>query len=121
MEHKTIRKIFFFLVGLILWFLIKQFASKYMTNLASEDFKVFNQTNINGVLIKTDILHHTISFKVNNNSKEFAFYPRIGIGKSRDFSSFIEIGDSIIKPAFSNSLFIRRGYKLYTYTFDKHE
>ncbi|MEO7487486.1 MAG: hypothetical protein ABIU77_10310 [Ferruginibacter sp.] len=118
MEYKTIRKIFLFIVGLILWFLIKQFASKHMTNLANDDFKVFNQTNINGILIKTDILHHTISFKVNNNSTEFSFYPRIGIGKSRDFSSFVEVGDSIIKPAFSETLILRRGYKTYTYAFE---
>ena len=96
----------------------KRWASKYTDDLAKEDFRVFNSTGINGILIKQGIVHHTTSFKVNNDTKEFVFHPRVGVSKSSDFTYFAEIGDSIIKPPFSNTLVLIKEHKSYTYTFE---
>ncbi len=119
MKNKTIWKLVLYLIGIVLFIFVNQWASDYTTNLAKEDFKIFNSTAINGVLIEKGIMHHTISFKVNNNLQEFAFYPNVAVGTWRDFSYFLEIGDSIIKPAQSDTLFLIKAHKSYKYTFDK--
>jgi hypothetical protein len=93
MENKIIGKLFFYLIGIILLFLGNKRTSNYTNNLAKDDFKVFNLTGINGTLMEKGILHHTISFKVNNNLKEFAFYLKNGVSESINFSDFVEIGD----------------------------
>jgi hypothetical protein len=117
MENKII-EIIFFLIGIILLFLGNKWTSNYTNNLAKDDFKVFNLTGINGTLMEKGILHHTISFKVNNNLKEFAFYLKNGVSESINFSDFVEIGDRIIKPALSDTLFLIRKHKCYKYTFN---
>jgi hypothetical protein len=122
MQNKIIKKLLIFIFLIILLFLANYFARTYTANLFNKDFKNFNSTGINGHLIEKSITHHTISFKVNNNAKEFVFFPKIkGSKESSDFEYFAELGDSIIKPAFSDTLFLVKGQKLYRYTFNKAE
>ena len=121
MDKKVTFKLILFAIGVILVFMINNSATNYTNDLAKDDFKTFNSTNINGTLTAIGIKHHTTSFKVNNDSREFVFYPRRHSSELGRFSSFAEIGDRIVKPALANTLILIKGQRTYKYAFDKDE
>jgi len=122
MDTKSIGKFLLIVLAIVSLYLFGHFSQVYTNNLAKTDFKNFNSSSIKGRLVEKGITHHTVSFRVDNDSKNYVFYPKINSSnKSADFEYFSELGDSIIKPAFSDTLFLIKGNKLYRYSFNKNE
>ncbi len=75
---------------------------------------------IRGILVKEETRHHTASFQVDNLPDWFVFWPKIRRGfTSGDFEYFARPGDSIIKRANADTLYLIRGGSVHPYTFDK--
>jgi hypothetical protein len=122
MNIKIVGKLLLFIFIVVSFYLFRHFGQVYTNNLAKTDFKNFNSSSIKGRLIEKGITHHTVSFMVDSDTKRFVFYPKINSSnESADFEYFSALGDSIIKGAFSDTLFLIKGNKLYSYTFDKDE
>ena len=122
MDIKIVRKVLLLTFIVVSLYLVGHFGQVYTNNLAKTDFKNFNSSLIKGRLVEKGITHHTVSFMVDNDTKRYVFYPKINSSnESADFEYFSELGDSIIKRAFSDTLFLLKGNKLYRYTFDKDE
>lgn len=93
----------------------------YLERNFENNFKAFNKNNLEGVLTHVDIRYKGVGFKVDNNIHTYIFYPITDekLNDGRIFNYFAEPGDSIYKPAYSDTLFLFKNGKAYRYTFQK--
>lgn len=86
-----------------------------------EKFKNFNEANINGKLNEVKIGYKGSVFTLINDSTEYVFYPYTNqsINKAQIFNYIARKGDSIIKPAYSDTLKLIKSDEVLKYTFKK--
>lgn len=96
------------------------YSSEQSVKLAKKFYAHFNAKYIYGKINYVGISHHGAKFRIEGLKEEFIFYPYTGtINKSKIFTRFAEKGDTILKPAFSDTLWLIKNGKEYLYTFSK--
>jgi hypothetical protein len=121
MQKKEVPLFMAFLAAIVLGAIYLFWGSGYATKQGEDDFKNFNSSEIKGVLVDVGIMHHVTGFKVNTSPKEFIFQPVIRGGN--DFYVLAKKDDSIIKPAFSDTVVLKKNNNggIYRFTFFKPE
>lgn len=102
--------------------LVYLFASRnYLNRKFENNFKTFYDNNLEGVLTYVDIKYKGVGFRLENNEQTYVFYPITNqdINDGKIFNYFAEPGDSIYKPAYSDTLFLFKNERVYRYTFQK--
>lgn len=116
------RKIMLFIgVGiLILSFLAYQSFS--VRQKGKKEFEVFYTSDLNGEISSIATSVGAVYFKLNNASVKYVFFPRTSeLNNNQIFEYVATKGDKVIKPAYSDTLKLVKGDKVYLYTFQKIE
>ncbi len=105
--------LFFFTASYIGW--------KYQSKKTFIEFKQFNETSISGRIIFIEKYSREATFKIEKNPNAFKFYPitNQSLNSSHIFDYFAKPGDSVWKPAYSDTLFLFKNGQVYQYTFQK--
>jgi hypothetical protein len=81
--------------------------------------KIFHNTNIQGVVIKTGIRYHQAFFMIKGDTTIYVCNPIRSINnKGKPFIGFAKVGDSIIKKAHGDTLILIKSNNKYKYTFN---
>ena len=82
---------------------------------------MFYSTRLSGKIVRTEEYSRGANFVLDNNPIEFTFYPYTDKYLNNDeiFQYIAKPGDSIFKPAYSDTLLLIKGGKIYLYTFQK--
>jgi hypothetical protein len=98
------------------------FGGIYMRKQGNNLYSTFNSSDLNGEIERVYVAYKGIAFKLTSDSSTYVFYPITGtLNNNQIFNSFAEKGDRIIKPAYSDTLKLVKGDKVYLYTFQKIE
>lgn len=99
--------------------IIVYFFGKGSIYIGQKDFNDFNKNLINGTINFVGIRHHGSAFSINSGNRVYIFYPYINssLNSIHTFESFASIGDSVFKPAYSDTLYLIKSEKTYKYTF----
>jgi hypothetical protein len=121
LQKKEVPLFIGFLAAIVLGAIYNHWASISATKQGEDDFKNFNSSEIRGVLVDVGAAHHMTGFKVNTSSKEFIFDPKVR--GENDFYVLAKKEDSIIKPAFSDTVVLKKKNNdgIYQFTFSKPE
>lgn len=88
----------------------------------NKHFHDFFSSTINGHIEYTKGGYYGSVFKIMEKGTEYVFYPYTGaINENNIFHYFAEEGDSVYKPALSDTLQLMKNGKVYKYTFQKFE
>ncbi|WP_447636181.1 hypothetical protein [Flavobacterium microcysteis] len=95
----------------------------YQNKKVRKEFNLFYSSHLSGRIIKIDKYSRNSNFILDNNSAEFAFNPYLDkeLNNSEIFQYIAKPGDSIYKPAHSDTLLLIKGDKNYYYTFQKKD
>lgn len=107
---------------IILFFLTASYIGwKYQSEKIFIEFKQFNEASISGRIIFVEKYSREATFKIENDPNIFKFYPITShlLNSSHIFDYLARSGDSVWKPAYSDTLFLYKGRKIYRYTFQK--
>ena len=93
----------------------------YNNRIATKTFNKFNSANINGKLMWVGVYNKGCGFQVIGNTDIFDFAPYTDkvLNGGHIFDSFAQPGDSVVKPPYSDTLFLIKNNKIYKYTFFK--
>lgn len=93
----------------------------YQNNKYKKEFDIFYSSYISGKIIKIDKYSRGSNFVLENNPRKFSFYPYVDehLNNNEIFQYLATPGDSIYKPAYSDTLLLIRGNRIYSYTFQK--
>lgn len=82
-------------------------------------FRDFDKANMVGVILQIERGYNGALFRLDNDTNEYVFYPYVDkdLNESRKFLYTAEKGDSIIKPAYSDTLILIKGNKVLKYKF----
>jgi hypothetical protein len=90
------------------------------TDREEQFFARFDSTSINGKLEYTKIRYHLCAFKVERFEEEFYFDPiASNLNDKKMFEYLSKKGDLIVKKAYSDTLVVIQGDKIYMYEFRK--
>lgn len=91
----------------------------YQDDKVKKEFELFYSSSIFGRVVKVDRYSRESNFVVSNDSIVYRFYPHSdkNLNDSLIFRYLAKPGDSISKPAFSDTLLLFKGNKVYSYTF----
>ena len=94
---------------------------RYQDKKVKREFDLFHSSTLSGKIIKIDKYSRGSNFILDDNPTEFAFYPYIdkSLNNGEIFQYVCQLGDSIYKPAYSDTLVLIKGDKVYSYTFQK--
>src|SRR5690242_2563982 len=81
-------------------------------------FRIFNMSAIEGRITNVIGSSRGASFTIEYNGTRYYFMPNIGYNQV-GFTRLAQIGDSISKHAFADTLFLFKRNKIYKYTFKK--
>lgn len=86
-----------------------------------QEFDLFYSTRLSGKIVRTEEYSRGANFVLDNNPVEFTFYPYTDkhLNNGKIFQYIAEIGDSIYKPAYSDTLILIKNDRSYSYTFKK--
>lgn len=109
-------------ITIILFFLFF-IGTRYYDNLIFKDYEKFCQSSINGEIYSIDIKRRGVELKIKNDSSAFVFYPyaNVKLNGSHIFDYFAKQGDTVKKPAYSDTLYLYKEGNIYRYTFRKFE
>ena len=119
-KFKNKKLLYFVIIFLIIGAAYIYIAQKFGNERNKRLFIQFDTTNIHGVINNVGIRYHGSYFKIIGNKNDFVFFPNTG--KLNGFNIFDQLaqkGDSIIKPAYSDTLVLIKNNKKYLYTFGK--
>ena len=117
---KSSKILLFGLIGILIFVLIL-LGGRYQTKLSLDNFKLFNESNLDGIISYVGIKNHGVSFKLENDTSEYVFYPISDktINGGHIFNYFAEPGDKVIKEAYGDTLLLIKSDNTYKYTFLK--
>jgi hypothetical protein len=85
-----------------------------------KDFEMFYTSVLDGEISSIAISVGVVYLQLDNALTEYAFIPRTSeLNKNQIFSHIARKGDKVIKPAYSDTLKLVKGDKVYLYTFQK--
>ncbi|MBL7718442.1 MAG: hypothetical protein JNL72_06380 [Flavipsychrobacter sp.] len=109
------------IVGVVVILTVLYASTLLQTKKADREFDIFNSAQLSGRIIKIDRYSRASNFILDNNPEEFGFYPYTdkNLNNGEIFSRIAKVGDSVYKPAFSDTLALIRAEGTYLYTFQK--
>lgn len=113
-------KIKYFIIGLIICLALLAIWNQYRAKQRGvEQFRKFNEANINGVIRKVESAYKGVLFEIEGNGETFVFYPRTDkvLNDSHIFVYTASEGDRIVKPSYSDTLILIKGSKTLKYEF----
>ncbi len=115
---KNMRILIFALLGFVMLFFIQMWGN----NRDNRFYNEFNSANINGVLTFSKTGYYKRVFKIEKSKIKFVFSPMLSINQKQSFSKVAKKGDIIIKPAYSDTLILKKNdSSIYLFTFRKYE
>jgi hypothetical protein len=111
-----------FIIALSIFFLGSIFVGRiYQNQKTINEFEFFYSSQLSGKIVKIDRYVRASNFVIDNNPAEFAFYPftNENLNGNEIFSYLAVPGDSVYKPAYSDTLLLIKGNNVYAYTFQK--
>ena len=104
---------------IIILFIVAYIGHIYSINVGNKTFSQFNSSEINGVITYIGIKYRGAAFRIEKNPIMQVFYPITDkrLNGGHIFDNFAEIGDTIIKHAYSDTLYLIKGNKMYKYEF----
>jgi len=110
----------------IIWMLLLAFFAIFYSTTSQhkkgkKEFEIFYSSSLAGTIVRIDKYSRGSNFILDNNPTKFAFYPYTDKYLNNDeiFQYIAKPGDSIVKPAYSDTLLLIKGGKVYLYTFQK--
>lgn len=93
----------------------------YQNKKGKKEFELFYSSPLSGKISTIQKNSRASNFTLDNNPNKFAFYPYTDkqLNNNEIFQYIAEPGDSIFKPAYSDTLLLIKGNKTYVYTFRK--
>ncbi|MGN7787353.1 hypothetical protein ACTJIJ_22655 [Niabella sp. 22666] len=93
----------------------------YQDEKVKREFDLFYSSQLSGKIIKIEEYSRGSNFILENNPNEYAFYPYTDkrLNNNQIFQYIAKPGDSVFKSAYSDTLFLIKGNKTYSYTFRK--
>lgn len=85
----------------------------------TEDYNNFYNHKIAGELTAIHKEHSSIVIKLKNDNKDYQFYQENRSYLKRDLRKFTQLGDSIFKEAFSDTVIIKSGNRYYKYAIER--
>jgi len=114
--YRPIRNlIVFVIIASLLYYLFNEW-SNHMDNSIKEGYIKFDKTELRGKLEYTGIRYHMTSFKLKGDNYEYIVSPYTD-NDGHIFNTFAKPGDSIIKATYSAKLTLKKGVKIYEFTF----
>lgn len=113
-------KIKYFVISLIICVALFAIWNQYKTKQRGiEQFKKFNEANINGVIRNVESAYKGVLFEIEGNGETFVFYPRTDkiLNDSHIFVYTASKGDRIVKPPYSDTLILIKGAETLKYEF----
>ena len=113
------KAIIFFLAIAAIYLIV---SVNYSKNRGIDNYNSFYNAFINGTIESVGVKLKGVGLKVTDDEKKFVFYPYThSINGNNIFHYFAESGDSIYKPAYSDTLQLIKDNTVYKYTFQKFE
>ena len=114
-KHVILSGLLILFIAVIIWNINKN------NQLGKTFFRDFDTANMDGVILQIERGYNGTLFQLDNDSKKYVFYPYLDkkLNESNNFLYTAEKGDSIIKPAYSDTLKLIKGNKVLKYEF-KH-
>lgn len=106
------------LLASVTFYIMGSRKTTYAKRLAQE-YTTLNKAHIKGVVEKTGVALGIYFFKVTNNSHKFIINPDVN-ENGQYFITFVDEGDSIIKPAYSQQLIVKKKNSIVYYNFEKY-
>lgn len=104
----------FLFISLMVW------RTKFFDEKAIQNFHLFNQSDIEGIL--SYVSGSSTGVHITVNDSRFTFLPiETKIRGERKFYRWASPGDSIVKPAYSDILILHKIDRAYHYEFRKYE
>lgn len=103
-------------VGLVLYLYL---GGRYTERVAQDNFRAFDAAQVRGVLAKVDTRNHGVGIVLREHPGWLVFYPLTDerLNRGKHFHLWAEPGDSILKPAHSDTLRLKKGNRVYRYPF----
>lgn len=107
--------VFLFIIGYI------YLGGKYQDEKVKKEFEVFYSSSLSGKIVKVEEYSRGSDFIIDNDSIQYRFYPYTDkqLNYGEKFRRLAKPGDSIYKKAFSDTLSLIKGKRIYLYTFQK--
>lgn len=83
--------------------------------------RLLNESNVQGIIEDLYSSRDGIKFRIKHDSKSYRFYPKPCGNFGKDFYDIANVGDSIYKPTYSDTLKLIKKNKVYLYTFKKND
>ncbi len=109
-------------IGLLLLIIGILYGQWWSTRMGQKDFKNFNTNLVSGEISFVGTWQHGAGFKLKGENIVHVFYPYIdkSLNNNHIFTSFASVGDSVFKPAYSDTLYLIKSGKIFKYTFQKN-
>jgi hypothetical protein len=96
------------------------FSHDYLIERTQKQFNTFYKLDIDGKIEGIGVKYKMVAFKVEGDTTEYIFDPKTSnLNDMNIFEYLVEKGDSIFKPAHSDTLKVIKDRKIYLYTFRK--
>lgn len=114
------RKVTLITIAILLPIIVYLFGKGSMS-IGRKDFNNFNKSHIEGTLCFIGIRHHGSAFSIDSGNAIYVFFPYVNslLNSPHTFESFASVGDSVFKPAYSDTLYLIKSGKIFKYTFQK--
>lgn len=96
------------------------FAIRHARVVGNRLFIQFNSSNLNDEIENVQIVDKGVGITLKNNNEEFVFFPITGpLNNYQIFNHIAEKGDTVFKPAYSDTLKLIKHDSILLYTFTK--
>jgi hypothetical protein len=116
------KKRLFFIYAIILSCVVIFIGVPYQNRKTKREFDLFYSSQLSGKIINMYTYSRGANFILDNNPRKFSFYPYVNkeLNNNEIFQYIAKPGDSIYKPAYSDTLFLIKKNAIYSYLFQKH-
>lgn len=111
------RKNLIFLFPVLFFWLLMYYGGKYQDKVTANSYRIFNEKDIKGIISYVGIKDRGKSFKIENCDTLFVFYPYVSSINGYSFSEVVNIGDTMIKRKFSDTVYISSKSSAHEFTF----
>lgn len=96
---------------------------RYSERVAQDNFRAFDAAHVRGVLARVNIRNHGVGIVVRGRPGWLVFYPRTDerLNRGKHFHLWAQPGDSVLKPAHSDTLRLMKGNRVYRYLFQTRQ
>jgi len=97
----------FFIAGVVICVALIAIIESRSKRRIGQHFTTFYSTNINGQIDSVRIAYRGIGLQLTDK-REFFFYANVAENDNRTFEYTAEKGDSIVKPAYGDTIYLKK-------------